>query len=263
MDIVSAHRFLAELTGRHRVGVDFEAILEQQYRRFLRHDATIIDVGAHAGRHTGAFVEIAPRGRVIAVEPLPDKAEAPRQAFGSRITLFEGALGEREGRTSFVWAQGTPEESGLKRRNYNDPANANPTEIDVAIGTLDSLGRDLLRCDFIKIDVEGAELTALKGGGALIRRLRPVISVEFGRPAYSAYGHEPGDLFDFAEQHGYRLHDLFLNPVPDRETWLAVCDCATWDFFMLPQETDRETLLAPPPPETAPRRGFWDRLKGR
>ncbi len=262
MDIVTVHRFLAELTGRHGVGVDYETILEQQYRRFLKPDATIIDVGAHAGRHTRVFLEVAPRGKVIAVEPLPDKAQALRDAFGSSITLFEGALGETEGRTTFVWAQGTPEESGLKRRNYNDPANANPTEIEVAIGTLDALGRDLLRCDFIKIDVEGAELTALKGGTALLDRLRPVVSVEFGRPAYSVYGHEAGELFDFAESRGYRLHDLFLNSVPDRETWLKVCDSATWDYFMLPQELDRETLLAPPPPEP-PRRGFWGRVLGR
>ena len=262
MDIVSVHRFLAELTGRHRVGVDFETILEQQYRRFLKPDATIIDIGAHAGRHTRAFVEIAPRGRVIAVEPLPDKAAALRREFGTTITLFEGALGEREGRTTFVWAQGTPEESGLKRRNYNDPANANPTEIEVEIGTLDGLGRALQRCDFIKIDVEGAELTALRGGTALLDRLRPVVSVEFGRPAYSVYGHEAGELFDFAEQRNYRLHDIFLNPVEDRETWLKVCDCATWDYFMLPQEMDRDKLLAPRP-EPEPRRTFWGRVIGR
>jgi FkbM family methyltransferase len=262
MDIVSVHHFLAELTGRHRVGVDYESILEQQYRRFLKADATIIDVGAHAGRHTRVFLEIAARGRVIAVEPLPDKAEALRQAFGAQITLFEGALGESEGRTTFVWAQGTPEESGLKRRNYNDPAQANPTEIEVEIRTLDGLGRDLLRCDFIKIDVEGAELTALKGGTDLLRRLRPVVSVEFGRPAYSVYGHEASELYDFAAGQGYRLHDLFLNPVPDRETWLKVCDCATWDYFMLPQEVSVEALLAPPPPEP-PRRGFWGRIIGR
>lgn len=261
MDIVSVHRFLADLTGKHRVAVDFEAILEQQYRSFLKPDATIIDIGAHAGRHTRVFVELAPKGRVHAVEPLPDKAQRLREAFGSRIALFEGALGEAEGRATFVWAQGTPEESGLRRRHYNDPVNANPTEIEVSITTLDAFGRGLDRCDFIKIDVEGAELTALRGGAALLDRLRPVVSVEFGRPAYSVYGHAPGDLFAYAEQRGYRLHDLFLHPVEDLETWLAICDLATWDYFMLPKELDRAALLAPAA-EPA-RRRLLDRILGR
>jgi len=261
IDIVSAHRFLAQLTGRHRLGIDFEGILEQQYRSFLKPDATIVDIGAHAGRHTRVFVELAPQGRVFAVEPLPDKAQALRETFGSTVTIFEGALGGSSGRASFVWAQGTPEESGLRRRNYNDPANARPTEIEVAVTTLDEWGSDLKRCDFIKIDVEGAELTALRGGTALLERLRPIVSVEFGRPAYSAYGHSPAELYEYADRCGYRLHDLFFNPVADLETWLAICDLSTWDYFLIPRET---TLpLATPPTATIEpkRRSFWDRFR--
>lgn len=246
MDIVSIHTFLAELIGKHGVAIDYESILETQYRSFLRADATIIDIGAHAGRHTKVFVELAPRGKVIAVEPLPDKASALRSAFGPSISLFEGALAENEGRMRFIWAQGTPEESGLRERQYNDPARAKPTEIEVEVTTLDRLTRALTRCDFIKIDVEGAELTALRGGGQLLSRLRPTISVEFGRPAYSVYGHEAVELFTFAEGQGYRIYDIFQNPVPDLETWLKVCDIATWDYFLLPKERDGDFTQATP-----------------
>lgn len=236
MDVSTIHAFLAALRNDFGVAIDYEDILERQYRAFLPPDGVVVDVGAHMGRHTRAFVEACPRGRVLAVEPLPDQAAHLRETLGARIDLFEGALGARSGRTRFVWARGTPEESGLRRRAYNDPDRAQPIEIEVEVRTLDELGRGLDRCDFVKVDVEGAELTALSGGREFLARTRPVLSVEYGRPAYSAYGHEAGDLFAFARDNGFVVHDLFLNVVPDEETWRAVVDGATWDFFLVPDE---------------------------
>lgn len=262
MDIVTAHAFLADLIGKYRIAVDFEGILETQYRSFLRPDATIVDIGAHEGRHTRVFIEVARQGRVIAVEPLPDKALGLKNTFGASITLFQGALGEKEGRTKFIWAQGTPEESGFRERHYNDPQNARPTEIEVEVTTLDQLGRDLRRCDFVKIDVEGAELMALRGGASFLDRLRPIVSVEFGHPAYSVYGHEASDLFHFAASRRYTLHDIFLNPVPDLETWSAICDRATWDYFMIPNErSPSPDLLSASASHSAP--SLFERLRRR
>jgi FkbM family methyltransferase len=245
MDVVSAHAFLADLIGKYKVTIDYEAVLEAQYRSFLKPDATIIDIGAHSGRHTRVFVALAPLGQVLAVEPLPDKANGLRQAFGQSIRLFEGALGETEGRAKFVWAQGTPEESGFRERHYNDPEHAKPTHIEVEVTTLDVLGGDLERCDFVKIDVEGAELTTLRGGSRFLDRLRPIVSVEFGKPAYAVYGVEATDLYRFAKAHRYRIHDVFLNPIPDLSSWLSVCDRATWDYFLIPEEKASSSLNIP------------------
>lgn len=262
MDIVAVHIFLAELMSRYRVAIDYEGILETQYRSFLKSDATIIDIGAHEGRHTKVFLEVAPEGQILAVEPLPDKAQILRSTLGPSVRLFQGALGEQEGRAKFVWAQGTPEESGFRERHYNDPQNARPTEIEVEVTTLDQLSRDLRRCDFVKIDVEGAELTALRGGASFLDRLRPIVSVEFGKPAYSVYGHEASDLFHFAKSRRYTLHDIFLNPVPDLDTWLAICDRATWDYFMIPDEQPAKAT-SPSAQTFHPSLSLLDRIRRR
>lgn len=235
-EIVACHRFLADLRDIYGVSVDFEAVLESHYRAFLPSDAIVIDVGAHSGRHTRPILETCPEGRVIAVEPLPDHARFLRETLGSRVEVIEAALGAREGRASFVWARGTPEESGLRARSFNDPERAQPVAIDVAVTTLDALGAGLARCDFVKIDVEGAEMSALQGGRTFLARTRPILCIEYGRPAYSVYGHNARDLFDHARATDYVVQDVFLNPIVDLATWLRVVDMATWDWFLIPRE---------------------------
>lgn len=47
------------------------------------------------------------------------------------------------------------------------------------------------RCDFIKLDIEGAEMAALKGARALLKRERPFLAI-------SAY-HKPTDLLDIPD----------------------------------------------------------------
>jgi hypothetical protein len=55
----------------------------------------------------------------------------------------------------------------------------------------------LMRCNFLKVDVEGMELSVLQGGADMIRRLRPVIYVENDRP------HLSGPLVKFIDSLGY------------------------------------------------------------
>jgi hypothetical protein len=50
--------------------------------------------------------------------------------------------------------------------------------------------------DFIKIDVEGAELQVLRGATATIRRCRPVIVFEHGVGAADCYGTTPEQVYD-------------------------------------------------------------------
>jgi hypothetical protein len=119
----------------------------------------------------------------------------------------------------------------------------------------------------------------LRSGLSFLTRTRPVLSVEYGHPAYSVYGHQPGDLFEFAATQQYALHDLFMNPVADLDEWLAIVDQATWDFFLVPREKTPLTLdydrsasrtpaaepaasvAGPPPEDRAPVSDNWSTLR--
>jgi FkbM family methyltransferase len=217
---------------------DYEQLLEQTYRSFLKSGDTVIDIGAHAGRHTSVFAAIVGVGGwVEAFEPIPHLfSELQRRFDGSpQVHLHNQALSNSAGAMAFTVVPDALELSGLRERlPAEDMARSATIMVDVS--TLDLLSTRLQRVDYMKIDVEGAEIDCLDGGGAMLRRFRPLISVEYGRPSYSLYGNQARTLYDTAQRHGYVISDLFANVMSGLEEWEAVCDHAYWDFFLVPYE---------------------------
>ena len=229
-------------------GIDYEHVLEGQYTRLLRPGDTVVDIGAHAGRHLARFLDcVGPAGHVHAFEPLPSMHAGLKKAFGrTNVSLHEVALTDTAGKIEFVYADGAPEESGLRERVYNHPAAVTPRRIEVSAQTLDHYADTLRGLRFVKIDVEGAEMNVLRGAAAVLARYRPVVSVEYGRPAYGAYGHDTFTLFDFAERHGFAMYDIFAHRL-DRAAWAIACDSVYWDYFMVPLESETGFTDAVPP----------------
>jgi hypothetical protein len=156
------------------------------------------------------------------------------------VTLYNLAPSNFVGRSSFVHATGTPEESGLRERTiYTAPDQARPMPIEVAVSTLDLTLADWRRLDYIKLDIEGGELDCLDGARETIVRCRPVISVEFGYAGYSATGHKPADLTRFASDLDYRIFDIPFTEYRTDADFLENVDGYFWDFFLVPQERMR------------------------
>lgn len=90
------------------------------------------------------------------------------------------------------------------------------------VETLDSLCRQnaLARLDFVKIDVEGAELQVLEGGDEVIHQWRPSILVEIEARHTARYGNVADDVVDWLTRRGYAMY------VWDGEWRRAVSVCA-------------------------------------
>lgn len=213
----------------------YEDILATSYRRFLKSGDVAVDIGVNLGLHFGQLIDcVGETGSVIGFEPVPDFVDAVRSRHGASIDLRQKALSSQPGRGQFLHMTKAIGESGFKERATEGDRGAKT--IDVEISTLDVEFRDAARIDFIKIDTEGHELSALNGGQAVIARTRPVISIEYGRPTYSLYGLTAASLPDWANEAGYRISDLFGNLVRSREEWLYIVDYGYWDFFLVPAE---------------------------
>jgi FkbM family methyltransferase len=231
-------QLMARFHTTQRIIPDYEHILEDDYRRLVPRGTTVIDVGAHAGRHTAVFADlVGAEGTVIAFEPLPELAMALRKKeFNCPVQIQECALSDYSGSSQFTYMRGTPGESGLRERVSNYPELADPTRIDVSVRRLDEFLPDISNLRFVKIDVEGGEIACLRGAVGLLSQFRPYVSVEYGSPSYSAYGLSARSLYDIADSIDYKIGDLFGAVCPNCTTWEHVCDLSYWDWFLVPKE---------------------------
>ncbi len=104
----------------------FERITQSFYTNIVRAGDTVIDGGAHTGRHTIPLARVVgPDGMVIAFEPLIAAADKlrlllARFGFDRRVRLQVEALSSEPGRRDFFVVNNMPEFSGLKSRTYVD-----------------------------------------------------------------------------------------------------------------------------------------------
>lgn len=220
--------------------MSFEVILQATFLRVLREGDVAIDVGAHSGFHASKIAEkIGKSGQLFAFEPLKDVFAALLQCLHQQDNslLFNMALGKSRGVASFTRADGALEESGLRpRAHFNHPEQTKLREILVWCDMLDHLLGNLERLDYIKIDVEGGEMDVLAGGQRLIQRTRPLISIEYGAPGYSAYGSDKWSLWHWAAEHDYKLYDINGVDMENKQIWDITCDGHVWDFWAVPIE---------------------------
>lgn len=181
-------------------------------RRTLLPDSTAVDIGAHEGSMLRHMLRLAPRGRHIAVEPIPAKAATLRDRFpGCRVV--EAAVGDAPGTRSFVEVVDRPVFSGLERRR-DLPPETRTSRYDVTVETLDRIVPRDLQVAFVKIDVEGGEYGVFQGGIETLRRCRPVVVFECGLGGADSYGTPPEALY--ACVHDQARLRIFL-----MDAWLA------------------------------------------
>jgi FkbM family methyltransferase len=161
----------------------FENIETSFVERFLRPGMAVLDIGAHHGFYTLlASRKVGPQGKVLAVEASPREREKLgvhlRLNRCKNVRVESRALGEADGDAHLYLAEGG--ESGCNSlRKPAAPGTSEP--VPIRMGRLDDVLREhqIEKVDFVKIDVEGAELSVLKGAPQLLaKRPRPVILAE-------------------------------------------------------------------------------------
>lgn len=147
--------------------------------RIVPTDKLAVDVGAARGLYTYFLSRIAPR--VVAFEPIPVLAAFLRRAVAPNVTVIEKAVSDRAGTTDLhvpvVRGHPTYNVGSLDAEHNDGPCIRHSVEVT----TLDEESLD--EVGFIKIDIEGHELNALRGAEDTIRRDRPTILVEVLDPS--------------------------------------------------------------------------------
>jgi len=193
----------------------------------VKSEMTIYDVGANFGQMALPFGKwVGPRGRVIAVEPVPANVRQLRDNVAlnsaSNIIVVEAALSDRAGVASFLL---DPEKARMGKLEDCEPTYnefcRRDEKFEVATVRLDDLIAEYGRPDFVKIDVEGGARGVLAGAEEMLRKSRPDIYLELHGPQEQAAAR------DLLLPAGYRLRGLDGSIVDDPvEHWCNPLWCS-------------------------------------
>jgi FkbM family methyltransferase len=143
----------------------------------LRAGDVVLDVGTHVGVHAltaARRLRELGGGRVIAFEPAPDSAATARAAAarnGLEVEVVASGLGDTEGEIELRGDPRYPTHDAGVRSQFGEGevvARAPVTTFD-AWAERAGLGR----LDVVKVDIEGAEILALRGMRRTLTRLQP------------------------------------------------------------------------------------------
>ncbi|MEP7055348.1 MAG: FkbM family methyltransferase [Actinomycetota bacterium] len=198
----------------------------------LAADSNCVDVGASAGVVLEEFVRLAPQGRHVAFEPIPD-AHAALVARFPGVEVHCAALADEPGSASFHHVRSRPAYSGLRERDY--PGEVDVELITVDVHRLDDVLPEAYVPTLIKIDVEGGELGVLRGARRILGQHRPLLVFEHGKGAREHYGTSADDIFTLlVDELDMRLFDMDGGGPYDRLRFATESNGPRWNWLAAP-----------------------------
>ena len=188
---------------------DYEREVSRTIRGLLKPGSVFVDVGANYGWHSlGAARTVGEGGRVISVEPNPRNAGLLRRSAEvnrfSQLKVVAVAAGDTHG----FGALETDGSNGRIVAIDQEITEALACSFVVPLRRLDEIIENAgdPHVDVMKIDVEGFELAALRGGRRIIERDRPVIVSEFfPRALLATGGIDPESYLEALREAGYSI----------------------------------------------------------
>jgi len=174
--------YLALLQGKGAgEGWDMTSEVQVAARFVAREKPVIFDVGANVGKWAKLFLELRPDAQMFLFEPAPACQAAIKALHLPNAKIIPAAVGRRKEIAALHTCDATAEIASLYARRSSPELKFSPME--VAVVRLDDVITQLhlQAVDFVKMDIEGAELDALQGAHASLRAgtIR-VLSFEFG-----------------------------------------------------------------------------------
>ena len=196
----------------------------------LPEDACCVDVGANAGVVLRDMVRLAPRGRHVAYEPLPELAAELARRFPG-VDVRNAAVSDHAGEATFHRVKDRSTRSSLSPLDF---AEARLERYTVRLEDLDSSLPDDVAPALIKIDVEGAEEQVLRGARATLARHRPTVVLEHNASARH-FGTATPVLVDLLAEAGLRVFDIDGGGPYDGAALARVVDSGRmWTFVAHP-----------------------------
>ena len=206
----------------------FDADLIAIAERCLKPNDCVWDIGANVGVFAFAAAAVVEPGAVICVEAdtwLAQILRRSRTLPGNRprdIRVLPCAVADRDGVAEFnIAARGRASNALAVAGGKSQMGGVRETVL-VPTLRLDTLAAVMPRPDFIKIDVEGAELLVLAGAVDLAGTIRPTFYIEVGQESFF-------EVSGWFAGQGYLAFD---------PKGIEVSEPTSENFFFVPREND-------------------------
>jgi len=207
--------------GEHMMFLDsndsLEFLTNEKYEEFeteivkklIKKGDIVLDVGANIGYFTLIFAKLVGKnGRVFAFEPDPTNFNLLKknvEANGyQNVILNDKALSNKTGKTKLF----------LSDTNFGDHMIVDTKEdrnsVEVEMTTGDDYFRDLNeQINFIKMDIQGAEIDALNGMSSLLKKMNDVkILIEFEPRRLKNFVNDTSKLLEILEEFDFKLFEI-------------------------------------------------------
>jgi FkbM family methyltransferase len=207
-------KFFVDGSDTRSIGVSvlaegrYEPVLQEALLAVSRECSLFADIGANVGFYSVAVRATNTSCGVIAFECNPGVrelfAENVKLNGLDNISIRPEALSDKAGEATFY----VPAFTGSGGGSLQDlhPEEGESQKFQVSTMPLDSL--NLKRIDLMKIDVEGAELSVIRGGIDSISESRPTIFIELLRKWMSPFGSSPQDVSELLTKLGYLIFEI-------------------------------------------------------
>lgn len=183
---------------------DIGATLENLKRKGFE-PKVILDIGAYVGKWTTMSKEIWPDAKVCMFEPQPDKRsvlDGVMRQFPN-VELRPTCLGEVPDTTVRFFLH----ESGSSTHELLEQPDLKPVELPSTTLSKAVAGTPFAAPDLIKVDVQGAELSVLRGGLDVLSRAQAVV-LEVS--VVDSYKGAPlfAEVIRFMDEHGFVASEI-------------------------------------------------------
>ncbi|MCW3123116.1 MAG: methyltransferase, FkbM family domain protein [Flavipsychrobacter sp.] len=209
-------------TGEYERGTN--RVLEQ----YVKEGDIVIEAGANLGSETVLLSKMVGKGRVYGFEPNPYTFDRLKTNVAinelTNVEVFDIAMGEKNGSISFNIYPKNFCNAGMSSKYMETPLTR---KITVQQQTLDSFvkAHNISKVDFLKMDIQGAEMDLLKGAGETMAKYKPKVFLE----ALEVYN-DVKAMYEELKKYGYTVHNISdegttpMNTLADVKegNWLAL-----------------------------------------
>ncbi|MBE9118270.1 FkbM family methyltransferase [Lusitaniella coriacea LEGE 07157] len=226
------------------------------FLNLLNNTDTVVEVGANRGYYTLLFSHIVgAKGQVHAFEPVPPTFNRLSQVFAQNqifknTNLNNLAVGDTNGTITLYMPDDDDGQSSMAVHNqgsWKEQKNIVPYECEIV--TLDRYAESHLtqKIDFIKCDIEGAELLFLKGAAKTISKDCPIVYLEVCHDWTKDFGYSPPEIIQFLRPLGYScfyLLDRQLRLLENPELELSVTHLLeSANLLCIPNRANRKITI--------------------